>query len=123
MLLPKELQQQLNEACKAGGDRYKLKDYEGALSHFFRTWEILPEPKEVYDESYHIVKYIFIIAMAAKNCLTASEWIPKIYNCDKERIDSGEREYLHGQLAYSLNEMNKAKRYPTEKEYKKLMNE
>lgn len=75
------------------------------------AWDELPEPKEVYSESYHIVWGILLTAIKIKDIDKANEWVDKIFICNTKRLDTGERELWAGKVAYETGELEKAKKY------------
>ncbi|MBI3509743.1 MAG: hypothetical protein HY064_03695 [Bacteroidetes bacterium] len=74
-----------------------------ALENLYQAWEIIPDPKGIYDESYSIVKYIVQVCLIHNRANKGLEWVLKIYSCDTERFDSGEREYLHAKIMLLLS--------------------
>lgn len=77
----------------------------------FEAWDILPENKYIYDESYWIVVFIIDLSIKLHDMNTASEWVDKIFKCDLERIDDGDREMWAGKVAYELQKIDEAQHY------------
>ena len=135
MKLQKEFQQLIDEQMELAKVANRSKDFEGILKHLTLAWDLLPETKTVYDDSYYIVKSMILVALNYQKPGAIVNWIEIFYLCDIERMDGGEREYLHGRIKYALNETQEASKLfkiafrksegrfpkPDEKEYLKLV--
>ena len=99
-----ELMDQFNQLCVCG----KIKEAREVL---FQAWEILPDNKYESDESYWIVANILDLSMELRELDVANEWVDKIFLCDPERPDTGEREMWAGKVAYVSGKIEKAKKY------------
>jgi len=75
------------------------------------AWSTLPEPKFTFDDSYRIAKRIINSYMDGQQLAEAKKWSDTLYSCDTERIDSGEREFFSGKVAYEMGDKDKAKEY------------
>lgn len=77
----------------------------------FEAWKLLPEDKYIFDESYWIVAFILDLSMKLDDMKTADEWVDKIFKCDLERIDDGDREMWAGKVAYESGKVEEARKY------------
>lgn len=105
------LEENIDKLIDQSIDEYDVGNYKQAINLLKDAWGMLPEPKVNYDISFHIVKYIidsYLIANEAENAL---KWSALLFICDLERIDSGEREFTAGKVAFELNDTNKAKAF------------
>ncbi|PET38834.1 hypothetical protein CN514_24115, partial [Bacillus sp. AFS001701] len=62
-------------------------------------------------DSYHFALYLSETYLQINNFNKTKEWSELIYTCDLERIDSGEREFLSGKVAYETGDISAAKQY------------
>lgn len=76
-----------------------------------KAWEILPEPKTEWSESYHIALYLIKNYLTLRQFEDAKKWSEILFNCDKQRIDSGEREFIAGKVFFELKEIDNAKKF------------
>ncbi|MCT4618355.1 MAG: hypothetical protein N4A62_03090 [Marinisporobacter sp.] len=108
-LLNKELQstvETLREECIAC---YQKGNSKEATNKMLKSWELLPHPKTVYDESFMIVKLVIELYIRREEYIEANKWIDLIFVCDLERVDGGDREFIAGKLAYEQGNLEKAK--------------
>jgi hypothetical protein len=75
------------------------------------AWDKLPDPKGIYDDSFHIVLYLSETYLEIGNINNAKKWADLIYECDLERADSGQREFLSGKVAFESGDLICAKQY------------
>ena len=71
---------------------FKQGDYQQSIDMFARAWDLLPDSKYSYDESYLIVWRILIVALKANDTAVMKRWVKHIFLADPERADCGERE-------------------------------
>ena len=71
---------------------FKQGDYQQSIDMFARAWDLLPDSKYSYDESYLIVWRILIVALKANDTAVMRRWVKHIFLADPERADCGERE-------------------------------
>lgn len=81
---------------------YNSSAYNEALSLLFEAWELLPEPKYKWDESYTIVEGVLDVAILLNDSSTLMSWVDEVFLADPERVDSGEREMWAGRVFYEL---------------------
>ncbi len=109
--LNSDIQRHIEELIQKCGIEYQKENYNDAIALLEKSWDILPCPKVIYDESYRIAKYIIQFCLLAKDVDKAKRWAGIISICDLERADSGEREFLAGKVAYESNDLQMAKEY------------
>lgn len=105
------IQQQLDLIIEKLNTSYEKGDYKSAIQLAEEAWSILPDPKGSYDESYHIAKDLIKLSLKESNLVNAKKWSKIIYECDLERIDSGERDFYSGVVMYEMGELDVAKKY------------
>lgn len=76
------------------------------------AWELLPDPKGIYcEESYHLVKDIISTCLIVKDYKKAKEWAERIFLTGFARIDSGDKEFIAGKVAFELGDFETAKEF------------
>ena len=73
------------------------------------AWDSLPNPKEQYEDAYMIAKYFIQLHLFFDEPENALNWANTIYQCNPDRVDSGEKEFLHGRVELELKNIKKAK--------------
>lgn len=72
-------------------------------------WEILPDTKTDYEDSYWIINYLTHLNLQNGNPNAALKWAKIFPQCDPERLDDGMREFLLAKVAFEANEHELAK--------------
>ena len=85
--------------------------YQQSVDMFACAWDLLPDPKYPYDESYLIVWRILIVALKANDTTVMKRWVKHIFLADPERADCGEREMWGARVAMACGDKEKAFRY------------
>ncbi|OAX47222.1 hypothetical protein [Paenibacillus sp. AD87] len=75
------------------------------------AWSLIPEPKGIYSESYHIVKDIVDTCILLKDFNKAYEWSKNIFITGFMRFDTGDKEFISAKAAYALGEFDLAKEF------------
>jgi hypothetical protein len=92
-------------------EEFDNKNYDLSIILLIEAWNKLPEPKEDYSESYHIVEYLSSTYLDIKEYEKAKEWAAKIFKCALHRQDDGNREFLAGKISFESNDIETAKKY------------
>ena len=90
---------------------FNLKNYKNAMEHALQCWNIIPNPKELYSESYYIAKKLFRYSYLLDDLNNAKNWSKTLLSCDLERLEDGEREFFYGKVNYDLDNLDVAKEY------------
>lgn len=90
---------------------YKEEDLKGSIALMKDAWELLPDDKCLYKESFLIATFMLRLAIEDKDNGLLSEWRDIILKANPWRLDSGEREMWAGRASYHLNELEQAKYY------------
>ena len=106
-----ELGKQIEKLMNESNEDWDNKEYNKSIEKLVQAWDLLPDDKYSYDESYLIVWGILDISIMIKDIDTMNKWVDKIFYADPERVDSGEREMWAGKVAFETGEMEKAKEY------------
>ena len=102
---------EIEKEMEKSDDEWENENYNKSIDHLLNAWNMLPEPKTSYTISYHLADELIISYLQIKDNDNASKWIEVFFKCDPERIDSGEREFLAGKVAYSSNKTRQAIEY------------
>lgn len=94
-------------------DLARQNNRDKASNTLLDAWEILPEPKTEWNESYSIAKYLTQNYLSLRQLDEALKWSDILLNCDNERIDSGEREFYAGKVCFEAKDTDNAKKYFT----------
>lgn len=106
-----ELGDKINKLMKESDDVYRNGDYELSIKLLEDAWDLLPDGKNEYDESFLIVWNILDTAIYIKDEKVMKKWVDKIFTADPERRDAGEREMWAGRVEYECNNLDKAMNY------------
>lgn len=77
------------------------------------AWNLLPAPKEVYDDSYDIAFAIAETYLILKDYPAMLRWANTLQPCDPGRADDGEREFVLGKAFFENGNMKEAETYFT----------
>ena len=105
------VKEQIESIIDESNKEFDRKKYIQSIKLLDKAWELLPEPKGGYSESYHIALYASETYLLIKDTSKAKEWADIIKKCGLNRIDSGEREFLSGKVAFESGDLDKAKQF------------
>ncbi len=90
---------------------YNAGDYAHAALLARQAWDLIPAPKEQYEESYYVAKKLYRYHLLLGQPEVAHDWAKTLLHCDLERFPDGEREFFYGKVNYELNRLDVAKEY------------
>lgn len=108
--LNSSLEKEVISLIKKSNNEYSSGNYIECIRLLELAWNKLPSKKVIYPESYHIAKYMIERYLLINNLDKAKKWSNKIFECNTRRIDSGEREFLAGKVAFERGKLNEAKK-------------
>ncbi|MCM3170966.1 hypothetical protein [Paenibacillus sp. MER 99-2] len=73
------------------------------------AWELIPEPKGIYSESYHLVEDIIDTLFLLQDFNKAYEWSKKIFITGFMRFDTGTKEFISAKAAFELGKFDLAR--------------
>jgi hypothetical protein len=111
MELPTKIQEQIDIYDEQIEVTFSKKEYRKIIDIELKKWDILPDKKETWDESFHIAKSLVDEYLRINNISSAKEWSEILFNCDLERIDDGEREFVAGRANFESKEFSIASKY------------
>lgn len=77
------------------------------------AWDLLPAPKEAYGESYDIALAIAETYLILKDNPALLRWANILQQCDLERADDGEREFVLGKACFENGDIKGAETHFT----------
>ncbi|MGO4289143.1 tetratricopeptide repeat protein [Chitinophaga sp. RAB17] len=75
------------------------------------AWDLLPSPKTSYDDSFHLALSIAETYLELKDFPAMLRWAKTLQQCDLERADDGDREFMLGKAFYENGSMTEAEQY------------
>lgn len=84
-------------------------DYEGFIRKYTEAWNLLPLPKEEFDESYLLAEGFAEAHLRLGNHKESLKWAEIMSNCDMERLDDGAREFVMGKMLFESGDLENAK--------------
>lgn len=84
-------------------------DYSGFIQAYLKAWDMLPVPKEEYDDSYHLAEGLAEGYLLLGKHSDAMKWAEMMSHCDLERLDDGAREYAMGKVLFESGDLENAK--------------
>lgn len=110
--LPASIKEKVEHLVDKSNEQFSNGRHHDSILLLEEAWSLLPEPKGIYsEESYHIVKDIIETYYILNDFRSAKEWAEKIYLTGFARIDSGEKEYMNGEIAFELGDLAIAKAF------------
>ena len=98
----------VNQLMGVSSMLYDSGDYAESISKLVEAWNILPEDKYQYKESYHIIQRILSTAIMSKDYETMMQYLPHIFKASPGRPDYGGREFWAGRVYYEMGDMEKS---------------
>lgn len=89
--------------------QFEKGNYEKAWKLCMKAWDLLPEPKYKQSMSWFVVVDIVKYGIETNNFEYAEKFLGLLFINDLDRIDSGEREFWAGRLAYEKGYQDIAK--------------
>lgn len=108
MMLASPLREKVEAIMEESDNEFSNENYEKSINLLQKAWDLLPEPKEIYDDSFYIAKDMIITYLFIQDYTNGKKWADLIFKCDLERIDDGERELLAGRVAYESGDIKAA---------------
>lgn len=109
--LTKEIQDQINEFISMASDSFCVNNFNSSITFLKKAWGKLPNDKYLFDDSYHISRYLTMSYQQLGKMEDAKHWAFINMKCDPERADIGEKEFLVGQIFFELNNVDEAIHY------------
>ncbi|WP_128102965.1 hypothetical protein [Paenibacillus sp. DCT19] len=110
-LLP-QIKEKFENIINESDEKFKDANYDESIFLLEEAWNLIPSPKGLYsEESYHLVKDIIDTCFIKNDFKKAKEWADKIFLTGFDRIDSGDKEFISGRVAFELGDLETAKEF------------
>jgi hypothetical protein len=111
LVLQSPIKDKIELLINTSNEEFELGNHEQSIKLLEEAWNNIQYPQGLYDDSYYIVKDIIETCLINKDFIKAKIWAEKIFLTDFTRIDSGEKEFYSGEIAFELNELDVAKEF------------
>jgi tetratricopeptide (TPR) repeat protein len=75
------------------------------------AWDLLPQPKQSYDDSFDLAFTIAETYLELKDFPAMLRWAKTLQQCDPERDDDGDREFMLGRAFFENGAMTEAEQH------------
>lgn len=110
-ILQSPIKEKFESLINKSNELFNNSNYNESIMLLEEAWDLLPNPKGIYSESYHLVKDIIDTCFILNDFNKAKEWSEKIFLTGFMRIDAGEKEFISGKVAYELGDLWLAKEF------------
>ncbi|MBD8082522.1 hypothetical protein [Chryseobacterium caseinilyticum] len=111
MDLPIEIQDKFEKIDNQIEDCFENNNHSGIIELELQKWNLLPLPKEKYDESFFIAHSLANEYMEIQDHNNSKKWAEILFSCDLERLDDGEREFVAGKVHFAADNLERALEY------------
>lgn len=110
-ILQSPLKEKFESLVNQSNDEFDRGNHNESITLLEEAWSVLPTPKGIYNESYDLVNDIIDTCFIVKDFKTAKKWSDKMFLTGFMRIDTGEKEFISGKVAYELGDLEIAKEF------------
>ena len=111
-ILQSPIKEGFESLLEKSNEQFNNGNYNHSIVLLEEAWDIIPDPKGIYcEESYHLVKDIISTCFMLNDLKKAKEWADKIFLTGFARIDSGDKEFIAGKVAFKLDDLKTAKEF------------
>lgn len=111
-ILQSPIKEEFERLLEISNEQFNNGNYNDSILNLEKAWDIIPNPKGIYcEESYHLVKDIISTCFIINDLKKAKVWSEKIFLTGFARIDSGDKEFIAGKVAFELNDLETAKEF------------
>lgn len=111
-ILQSPIKEEFESLLEKSNEQFNNGNYNDSIVLLEEAWDIIPNPKGIYcEESYHLVKDIISTCFMVNDLKKAKEWADKIFLTGFACIDSGDKEFIAGKVAFELDDLETAKEF------------
>jgi tetratricopeptide (TPR) repeat protein len=110
--LNEELKKQIDTLVDKAIADYTTENEKLTVISLKKAWELLPEPKGNYSESFNIMKYLTNIYFNKSDFKKAKKYATIFLSCQPTR-NYGEQEFMMGKIAFKLTLLDEAHKHFT----------
>lgn len=110
--VPGDLGKKIENLMDNSNNEYNKGNYDKAIDLLINAWELLPDDKNQWEESYLIIWRILDVSIRKTGKIDImNQWVNNIFYADPGRRDTGEREMWAGRVAYESGAKDQALEY------------
>lgn len=109
--LNKDLAKTIETLINKSYDLFDKENIKPSLELLEKAWDLLPSPKESWQESYYISQDIIHSYLQAGDLEKAIAYLPTFMRCDNKNRNYGESEFLAGKIALDRGKETEALDY------------
>lgn len=105
----KKIAKKVEDLMEESEEYYENEDYSVFIDTYLKAWDIVPLPKEKYEESYHLAEGLAEGYLLVGNHKDSIKWAEIMGVCNLERADDGAREFILGKMLFESGDLENAK--------------
>ncbi|MDY7991361.1 hypothetical protein ACYCSE_12220 [Paenibacillus sp. SEL1] len=110
--LQSPIKEKFESLVNKSDEQFNNGNHEDSILLLEEAWNLIPDPKGIYcEESYHLVKDVVATCLIINDLKKAKVWADKIFLTGFDRIDSGDKEFISGKVAFELGDLETAKEF------------
>lgn len=109
--LDKNIKQEIDDLDNESRKIFDLENPRPGIDFLIKAYNLLPEPKNSYSESFNLLKYICIASFRSGLIDESMKWLPDFLESDYNIMGYGASEYLAGKIALKQDDNKKAIQY------------
>lgn len=110
-ILQSPIKEKFESLVNKSNEEFDNGKHNDSIKLLEEAWNLLPDPKGIYSESYHLVKDIIDTCFVINDFNKAKDWSDKIFLTGFMRIDTGEKEFISGKVAFELGDLETANEF------------
>ena len=109
-VLNKELQKEIDDLVDQAYEEFEHGDQNKSFELLIKAWDLFPNPKEQWNESFNVSKYLIDDYLRINDFENANKWLDqlRIIN-DRHKIWHGVLEFYQGMYYFKLKDFKHAK--------------
>lgn len=108
--LTEELKAEYDRLMAEGRSKFNPSDIQPSVDLILKAWDLLPDKKEDYQESFEIMNSLTHIYFNLGRFEEAKKWAEVFLHCNPTR-NYGEQEFMYAKVAFELGDLDKARKY------------
>lgn len=110
MELDKAIQDRIDSLIDKSDGEFQAGNHNDSFSLLFEAWDLFPEPKKNWNESFNLVTYIINDYLTLENLTDSEKWIKELETIDDHlNISRGTVCFIKGRFFYEKGDYEKAR--------------
>jgi len=110
MELDKNIQNKIDKLVDESYEEFQAKNYENSFKLLFDAWDLFPEPKKNWNESFNLVTYIIDDYLKLNDLPNAEKWSVQLEEIDNNlTISKGTVFFIKGKIAFEKEAYKEAR--------------